>query len=191
MVLIEIFHRHRRCAYEYQQFVRDIGPKACMRIRQVSVRKTVPVQTCRYKTNIRFFDRRIKRRDEIKKAIANFVVWKSESSFSSQATAIRPAGLVRTRSLYNSHGQSGRWQFHRNCCQFFLKNKKGKSPPYGNFYLFIYNNTIKQLFFQICPDHPSRFFLFLDHIFQEICRTGIIGILFFLELFDVLTDFTN
>ena len=49
----------------------------------------------------------------------------------------------------------------------------------------------KQLFFQICPDHPSRFFLFLDHIFQEICRTGIIGILFFLELFDVLTDFTN
>ena len=96
-----------------------------------------------------------------------------------------------TRSLYNSHGQSGRWQFHRNCCQFFLKNKKGKSPPYGNFYLFIYNNTIKQLFFQICPDHPSRFFLFLDHIFQEICRTGIIGILFFLELFDVLTDFTN
>ena len=72
-----------------------------------------------------------------------------------------------------------------------LKTKKVKAPPYGNFYLFIYNNTIKQLFFQICPDHPSRFFLFLDHIFQEICRTGIIGILFFLELFDVLTDFTN
>ena len=91
--------------------------------------------------------------DEVrKKAIANFVVWKSESSFSSQATAIRPAGLVRTRSLYNSHGQSGRWQFHRNCCQFFLKNKKGKSTPVRQllpFYIQQYNQTI------IFPDMPG------------------------------------
>jgi hypothetical protein len=46
-----------------------------------------------------------------------------------------------------------------------LKTKKVKAPPYGNFYLFIYNNTIKQLFFQICQQIFIAVLCFLIALF--------------------------